>query len=62
MLKKILKLEGAQELTRSEQKTIDGGINIECSPTGVCSGSTKCVFDCKPVGVCRPNSYVEKLC
>jgi hypothetical protein len=36
MLKNILKLEGAQELTRSEQKTISGG-KIQCKVNGVCT-------------------------
>jgi len=29
MLKKILKLDGAQELTKNEQKSINGGL-IDC--------------------------------
>ncbi|KIC03746.1 hypothetical protein OA88_01195 [Flavobacterium sp. JRM] len=31
MLKNILKLEGAQELTNNEQKSIKGGITEECA-------------------------------
>ncbi|WP_310555800.1 hypothetical protein [Flavobacterium sp.] len=31
MLKNILKLEGAQQLSKNEQKTINGGITRECS-------------------------------
>jgi hypothetical protein len=36
MLKNILKLEGAQKLTRSEQKTISGG-RIQCMVNGICT-------------------------
>jgi hypothetical protein len=49
MLKSILKLEGAQELTKKEQKSISGagtcqGIDILicCPDTGICS--------CAPAG------------
>jgi hypothetical protein len=49
MLKSILKLEGAQELTKKEQKSINGsgivcqGIDILiCCPDGQCG--------CAPVG------------
>lgn len=31
MLKNILKLEGAQKLTRVEQKNINGGVTQECN-------------------------------
>lgn len=57
MLKKILKLEGAQELTRNEQKTIHGG--KACDRGGSCPTGTKCVSDCRFDEICRPNSYVE---
>ncbi|MET3017808.1 hypothetical protein [Flavobacterium hydatis] len=57
MLKKILKLEGAQQLTRSEQKIIKGG--LACGVDGYCPGASKCVTDCKFSGICRPYSYVE---
>lgn len=57
MLKKILKLEGAQELTRSEQKTIHGG--KACNLDGSCPTGSKCVSDCRFNEICRPNSYVE---
>jgi hypothetical protein len=36
MLKNILKLEGAQKLTKNEQKTIQGG-KILCKVNGVCT-------------------------
>jgi hypothetical protein len=35
MLKNILKLEGAQELTKTEQKIINGGGPCKCSPIGI---------------------------
>jgi hypothetical protein len=57
MLKKILKLDGAQELTRSEQKTIHGG--LACRPDGSCPAGSKCVSDCRFTDLCRLNSYVE---
>jgi hypothetical protein len=43
MLKNILKLEGAQKLTRNEQKSINGGLacrsdNGSC-PAGYCSAT-----------------------
>jgi hypothetical protein len=34
MLKNILKLEGAQKLTRNEQKSINGGAIIPVCPSG----------------------------
>ena len=48
MLKNILKLEGAQKLTKSEQKTIQGG-RILCKVNGVC---TQYGFQCAEVD-CR---------
>ncbi|WP_310555799.1 hypothetical protein [Flavobacterium sp.] len=36
MLKNILKLDGAQQLTKNEQKTIQGG-KILCKVDGVCT-------------------------
>ncbi|NRS89754.1 hypothetical protein HNQ02_002686 [Flavobacterium sp. 7E] len=44
MLKNILKLEGAQKLTKNEQKSISGG-DISCPgeyPTGCFSGYYYC--------------------
>ncbi|WP_185965994.1 hypothetical protein [Flavobacterium sp. ZT3R18] len=40
MLKRILKLEGAQKLTKNEQKQIDGGLLIRKCPWGTydCEG------------------------
>jgi hypothetical protein len=47
MLKKILKLEGAQKLTKNEQKSIKGG--IACRPDGSCpKGSCD-----DEIGICR---------
>jgi hypothetical protein len=31
MLKNILKLDGAQELTKNEQKSINGGVTEQCA-------------------------------
>ncbi|MDW8849787.1 hypothetical protein SD960_06760 [Flavobacterium sp. MMLR14_040] len=47
MLKKILKLDGAYELTKLEQKSINGGITKECADAifaGICvhKGGTAC--------------------
>jgi len=33
MLKNILKLDGAQQLSKNEQKEINGGIGEKCHPT-----------------------------
>ncbi|WP_281231056.1 hypothetical protein [Flavobacterium gelatinilyticum] len=43
MLKKILKLEGAQELTRQQQQTIKGG--IACSASVPCKKGFHCVIE-----------------
>lgn len=60
MLKNILKLEGAQEIAKNEQKTIHGGLfpstynSTWCANSGgewVCGGPTigcGCVFGPKP--------------
>ncbi|MEA9413915.1 MULTISPECIES: hypothetical protein [unclassified Flavobacterium] len=56
MLKKILNLEGAQELSKNEQKVVKGG--LRCSADGYCPRNTVCVGrdvasgndgDCRPV-------------
>ncbi len=49
MLKKILNLEGAQKLTKNEQKTIKGGA-LQCYVEGVCIEiNFKCIeAQCKP--------------
>jgi hypothetical protein len=49
MLKNILKLEGAQKLTKNEQKSINGG--IACSAGGTCPKGSYCNDD---LGICRP--------
>ena len=36
MLKNILKLDGAQQLSKKEQKTIQGG-RVQCKVNGVCT-------------------------
>lgn len=50
MLKKILKLDGAYELTKMEQKNINGGVTKECSDAihaGICvhKGGIPCPAD-----------------
>jgi hypothetical protein len=45
MLKNILKLEGTQELTKTAQKEIKGGINIIPVPVG-------CSFSSTPLPLC----------
>lgn len=50
MLKNILKLEGAQKLTKIQQMNINGGITKECADSieaGICvrKGSTACPAD-----------------
>jgi len=42
MLKKILELEGTQELTRKQQQTIKGG--IACSASVPCKKGYHCVI------------------
>ena len=48
MLKNILKLEGAQQLTKNEQKTIQGG-RKQCWINGACVeyGLQCAEFDCR---------------
>jgi hypothetical protein len=58
MLKNILKLDGAQELTKTEQKSIHGGLACR-TDDGYCPSGTKCVNDCRYTDICRPNSYVS---
>ena len=57
MLKNILKLEGAQKLTKNEQKSIKGG--LACIDDQYCPTGSKCVNDCRYTNLCRLNSYVE---
>jgi hypothetical protein len=42
MLKSILKLEGAQKLSKDEQKSINGG-RIACDATHLCPTGQCCV-------------------
>ena len=47
MLKNILKLEGAQKLTKNEQKSINGGAvaycqRSQCDTDAACSGGAYC--------------------
>lgn len=50
MIKNILKLDGALELTKEQQKSINGGITKECADAifaGICvrKGNTPCPAD-----------------
>jgi hypothetical protein len=53
MLKNILKLKGAQQLTKTEQKSISGG--LACFEGGHC-GNGVCCKTGKWEGMCRPTS------
>jgi hypothetical protein len=53
MLKSILKLEGAQKLTKNEQKSIKGG--LACTDGGKCPAGTHCVTSGDFEGLCRRN-------
>jgi hypothetical protein len=49
MLKNILKLEGAQKLSKNEQKSINGGYvaktcESQCQSTSSCSSGALCQF------------------
>jgi len=50
MLKNILKLQGAQELTKNEQKSIKGGLKDCIDPnTNTCKYiSLNCASPCRP--------------
>jgi hypothetical protein len=56
MLKNILKLNGAHELSKNEKKSISGGIPacyIQCGPTGgVVVGCLVSIGTKPPKGVC----------
>ncbi|WP_310555798.1 hypothetical protein [Flavobacterium sp.] len=41
MLKNILKLNGAQQLSKNEQKSINGGLRA-CGPGGTCGAGFCC--------------------
>jgi hypothetical protein len=56
MLKNILKLDGAQELSKNEQKSIKGG--LACNVDGNCPAGSQCVNDCRYTNICRLNSYI----
>jgi hypothetical protein len=43
MLKDILKLEGAEELTKNEKKVIKGG--LACTNEGTCPTGSYCDYD-----------------
>jgi hypothetical protein len=60
MLKNILKLDGAQQLSKKEQKEINGGITPECADawsTGVCVRMT--LAQCNNIG---GGYYCGKCC
>jgi hypothetical protein len=56
MLKKILNLEGAVELSREQQQSIKGGIacsvNYPCKPGSYCSYTVDSQMN-PPEGICR---------
>ena len=55
MLKNILKLEGAQELTKNEQKSIKGGLACR-TDDGWCPSGTICCYNDMYDGLCRKPS------
>ncbi|QLC66575.1 hypothetical protein LPB248_09840 [Flavobacterium sp. LPB0248] len=54
MLKKILKLEGAQELTRDQQRLIKGGIACGAGHPP-CKSGFHCVIPDGGEGYCKSN-------
>ncbi len=57
MLKNILKLEGAQQLSKIDQKSISGGACLcygRCPSGYHCVGKCGCEIDCPPGMVCLP--------
>lgn len=56
MLKNILKLDGAQELGKSEQQTIHGG-RRSCESFDDCGSGNCCSF-----GICYPIGTPGHLC
>jgi hypothetical protein len=60
MLKNILKLEGAQELTKNEQKSINGGLNT-CFEGG-CRPGECCVLTGPKEGICHSIAKYPTLC
>jgi len=53
MLKKIIRLDGAQELTKNEKKSIKGG--LACLDGGHC-GNGVCCTRGNWSGMCRPTA------
>jgi hypothetical protein len=53
MLKNILNLERAHQLTKNEQKSIHGG--IACTKGRICPTGTYCVVSGEFEGLCRKN-------
>jgi hypothetical protein len=60
MLKNILKLDGAQELSKTEQKSINGGLN-SCFEMGCRSGEC-CVPVSDNFGICHSIAKYPSLC
>lgn len=52
-MKSILKVEGAQKLTKNEQKSIQGG--VACRRDGSCPAGSYCATSGPFEGLCRPN-------
>ena len=58
MLKNILNLEGAQQLSNNEQKEINGGLPVECTRNYSCDYSIRVRSVCESNGgffnsICR---------
>ncbi len=60
MLKNILKLEGAQKLTKNEQKSINGGLTT-CLERG-CAAGECCVSTGPQEGICHSIAKYPSLC
>lgn len=64
MLKNILKLDGAQQLSKNEQKTINGGITQACAESMLgcrIKGTTAC-GGAYPTETTKPSCGTLKLC
>lgn len=57
MLKNILKLNGAQQLSKNEQKEVNGGITVACAQ----AQANGCTPPIAP-GVCNPGDFYNRTC
>lgn len=60
MLKNILNLDGAQQLSKNEQKTINGG-RLRCDASTPCPAN-QCCSGSSLGGVCYPYNTPGHLC